>query len=308
MTYFLGVDAGGTKTDYVLADETHELARARSSTIKRLRADSSTASANLEQGLAELTAKTGISMQSITRTCIGTAGITVPVVINWLRESFTARVSGELILVSDVEIALDAAFHGGAGVLVLAGTGSNVAGRTENGWLTTAGGWGPVLSDQGSGHRIGHEALRAAFLAMDESRPTGLIDAALQQWHLTSIDLLVEYANSLPAPDFSRLTKLVVRLADAGDEVAKEVLKKEGEELGWIARLVIRRLQSATSSGADNCVPEIAFAGSIMEKVKLVRDALVASVKQEFPAITALDGVVDPLAGALWRARSIPPN
>ncbi len=38
--------------------------------------------------------------------------------------------SGELILLGDVEIALDAAFHGGAGVLVLAGTGSNVAGRT----------------------------------------------------------------------------------------------------------------------------------------------------------------------------------
>jgi N-acetylglucosamine kinase-like BadF-type ATPase len=308
MTYFLGVDAGGTKTDYVVADETHELARTRSSTIKRLRADSSAASTNLEQGLAELTAKSGISMQNITRTCIGSAGINVPVVINWLRESFTARVSGELILVSDVEIALDAAFHGGAGILVLAGTGSNVAGRTANGWMTAAGGWGPVLSDQGSGHRIGHEALRAAFLAMDEGRTTGLIDAALQQWHLTSIDLLVEYANSLPAPDFSRLTKVVVRLADAGDEVAKEVLKKEGEELGWIARLVVRRLQKAANSGTDNSLPEIAFAGSIMEKVRLVRDALVASVKQEFPAITTLDGVIDPLAGALWRARIVPLN
>ena len=306
MTYFLGVDAGGTKTDYVLADETHELARARSSTIKRLRADSSTASASLEQGLAELTAKTGISMQSITRTCIGTAGITVPLVINWIRESFAARVSGELILVSDVEIALDAAFHGGAGVLVLAGTGSNVAGRKGNGWLTTAGGWGPVLSDQGSGHRIGHEALRAAFLAMDESRPTGLIDAVLQYWHLASIDQLVEYANSLPSPDFSRLTRLVVRLAEAGDEVATEVLKKEGEELGWLARLVIRRLQSATDSGASVLLPKIAFAGSIMEKVKPVRDALVASIRQEFPAICTLDGVIDPLAGALWRARALP--
>jgi N-acetylglucosamine kinase-like BadF-type ATPase len=71
MAFFLGLDAGGPKTDYVLADETHELARARTGTIKRLRADSGTATVSLEQGLAELTAKTGISMQSITRTCIG---------------------------------------------------------------------------------------------------------------------------------------------------------------------------------------------------------------------------------------------
>ena len=74
MAFFLGLDAGGTKTDYILADEAQELARARNGTIKRLRTDSSTATTNLEQGLAELTAKTGISMQSITRTCIGTAG------------------------------------------------------------------------------------------------------------------------------------------------------------------------------------------------------------------------------------------
>jgi glucosamine kinase len=304
MPFFLGLDAGGTKTDFVLADETRELARARSGTIKRMRADSATATASLEQGLAELTAKTGISMQSIARTCIGTAGISVPLVVDWIRESFAARVCGELILVGDVEIALDAAFHGGAGVLVLAGTGSNVAGRAHDGWLTSAGGWGPVLADQGSGHRIGHEALRAAFLAMDENRPTGLIDAILQHWQLASVDLLVEYANGLPSPDFSRLTELVVRLAEAGDEVASEVLRKEGEELAWLVRLVVRRLQSATSPGASIRLPQIAFAGSIMEKVKPVRDALIVSARREFPAIETLDGVIDPVTGALWRART----
>lgn len=304
MAFFLGLDAGGTKTDYILADETQELARARSGTIKRLRTDSGTATTNLEQGLAELTAKTGISMKSVTRSCIGTAGNSVPLVVDWLRESFAARVSGEMILVGDVEIALDAAFHGGAGVLVLAGTGSNVAGRAKNGWLTTAGGWGPVLSDQGSGHRIGYQALRAAFLAIDEGRPTGLIDSILDHWSLTSIDLLVEYANGVPSPDFSRLTELVLHLAEAGDEVATEVLKKEGEELALQTRLVIRRLQSTTSSDTNSLLPQIAFAGSIMQKVSPVRDALVASVRQEFPAISTQGGVIDPIAGALWRART----
>jgi glucosamine kinase len=299
MAFFLGLDAGGTKTDYVLADETRELARVRTGTIKRLRADSSTAAANLEDGLAQLTAQTGISMQSITNTCIGTAGESVPLVTDWLRKSFTQRVSGKLILLGDVEIALDAAFHGGPGVLVLAGTGSNVAGRAEDGTLTTAGGYGPVLADQGSGHRIGHEALRAAFLAIDERRPTGLIDAILKHWQLASIDLLIEHANSRPSPDFSQLTELVARLAETGDEIAAEVLKKEGEELAWLVRLVIRRLQAVAATEL-----QIAFAGSIMEKVKPVRDTLIATVRQEFPAIKPLDGVIDPITGALWRART----
>ncbi len=195
MAFFLALDAGGTKTDVVLADETRELARVRTGTIKRLRTDAATATANLEAALHELTAQTGISMQSITRSCVGTAGETVPLVKDWLRESITARVSGELILLGDVEIALDAAFFGRPGVLAMAGTGSNVAGRMPDGTLTSAGGWGPALSDQGSGHRIGTEALRAMFLAKDEGRETLLLDAVLNFWQLESLDLLVEYAN-----------------------------------------------------------------------------------------------------------------
>ena len=307
MAFFLALDVGGTKTDYVLADESSELARVRTGTIKRMRTDAQSATANLEQALTNLTAISGVSMNAITRTCIGTAGESVPLVADWLRQSITSRVSGDLLLLGDVEIALDAAFYGGVGVLVLAGTGSNVAGRMPDGTLTTAGGWGPALADQGSGHRIGLEGLRAAFLAKDEGRSTLLLEAILEFWKLASLDLLIEFANSHPAPDFSRLTEVILRSATTGDEVAASVLRREGEQLAWLVRLVIRRLQApsdATSSTEPNLLPSLAFAGSIMEKVQPVRSALIAAVQKEFPAIQALDGVIDPIAGAIWRART----
>jgi glucosamine kinase len=300
MAYFLALDVGGTKTDLVLADETRVLARVRTGTIKRLRVDAATAAANLEGALAELTARTGIAMHSITRTCVGTAGQSVPLVSDWLRESLSSRVSGELILLGDVEIALDAAFPGTPGVLVMAGTGSNVAGRTCQGELMTAGGWGPALSDQGSGHIIGQEALRAAFLARDEGRTTLIFDTVLELWQLPSIDHLIELANRQPAPDFSTLTELVVNAAAHGDAVAAAVLKKEGESLGYLVRLVLRRLQQA----APDTLPALAFTGSIMEKVPPVRQSLIDDVRSEFPAIRTLDGVIDPIEGALWRART----
>jgi len=299
MAFFLAIDNGGTKTDYVLADETREFARVRSGTIKRMRTDATTAAANLEAALRELTATSGVSMQSIARTCIGTAGETVPLVTDWLREAFAARVSGDLVLLGDVEIALDAAFRGGPGVLVLAGTGSNVAGRMSDGSITGAGGYGPALADQGSGHRIGHQALRAIFMAKDEGRTTHLLDEVLSFWELRDLDDLVAYANQIPSPDFSRLTVLTLRCAEAGDEVAAAVLLREGEELAWLVRLLIRRMRVLDA----NANPSIAFAGSIMEKVMPVREALIAAVREEFPSVLALDGVVDPLAGALWRAR-----
>ena len=68
--------------------------------------------------------------------------------------------SGDILLAGDEEIALDAAFSGGAGVLVVAGTGSNLIGRAGDGRLIHVGGWGPVLADEGLG-KLDRKAGRA---------------------------------------------------------------------------------------------------------------------------------------------------
>jgi N-acetylglucosamine kinase-like BadF-type ATPase len=285
-----------------LGDETHELARVRGSTIKRMRTDANTASQNLDKALEELTALTGVPMKSISRTCIGAAGITVALVTDWIREAFAERVGGSLILVGDVEIALDAAFFGGPGVLVMAGTGSNVAGRTTAGHLTTAGGWGPALADQGSGNRIGHQSLRETFFAIDEERTTTLLPAILDLWELPDIESLIGYANQIPAPDFSLLAPLVVNCAAAGDVVAQNVLRREAEELAHLARLVIERLRRGDDR--PGWLPALAFTGSVLEHVAPVREGIVDALRRDLPSLEVLPGTVDPILGALWRART----
>jgi glucosamine kinase len=302
MAFFLAVDAGGTKTDFVLANENHELGRVRTGTIKRMRVDAGTAEQNLDQALVALAAQTGVGMNAITSTCIGTAGESVPLVADWIRAAFAARVGGKLLLLGDVEIALDAAFPGAPGVLVMAGTGSNVAGRAANGKVTTAGGWGPALADQGSGHRIGEEGMRALFLALDEERPSLMLQAVMELWKLTSLADVVAYANRSPAPDFSQLAALVLGCAQQGDAVALSVLQGEGEALAHLASLVIRRLHRSAADSA--WMPSLAFTGSILEKIAPLREALIHALRQEFPNLVTLPGVVDPLLGALWRART----
>lgn len=304
MSFFLAVDAGGTKTDYALVDNTQVLARVRTGTIKRMRTDSSTALSNLEQALQELASSSGIDLQQVTRTCIGAAGNTVPLVHDFYMSEFSARVGGDIVVVNDVDIALDAAFTGKAGVLVLAGTGSNVAGRHPNGQVTTAGGWGPALADQGSGHSIGHQGLRAAFMAIDEGEPTTLTNAVLQFWNLNSIDDLVDYANRIPSPDFSALTKLIVQCANAGDAVARRSLEHEGTVLTHLVTLIIQRLKNSSADPA--WLPPVAFAGSICENVATVRHTITTKLQTQFPGIHTLPGVVDPIAGAIWRARTGP--
>jgi N-acetylglucosamine kinase-like BadF-type ATPase len=299
LAYFLAIDAGGTKTDYALADEHRTLARVRTGTIKRMRTDADRAMEHLEQALAELTAQTGVGMEAVSRTCVGASGAGVALVADWLRESIPERVGGEFSLVGDVEIALDAAFEGGPGVLALAGTGSNVAGRTAAGELIGAGGWGPTLGDQGSGYAIGLQGLRSMCGAMDEGLATPFLDAVLGFWRLESLEALVEYANRQPAPDFSRLSGLVLQCAEAGDPVSQDVLRMQGEGLGRQVLVAMRKVGAGLSRP-----PALAFAGSILENYTPVREALVGVVRREFPAVEVAAGVVDPIDGALWRART----
>jgi N-acetylglucosamine kinase-like BadF-type ATPase len=301
MAYFLGVDAGGTKAEFVLGDETRELGRARMGTLKRMKTDAETAEANLRSALEALAEVTGIAAKAVTRTCVGTAGETVPLVTAWLREAFARHVGGELLLVGDVEIALDSVFAGGRGVLVLAGTGSNVAGRTASNRVLRAGGWGPALADQGSGHFLGLEGLRRGFLARDGGRTTELLEAARKFWRLGAVEDLVEYANANPAPDFSRLAPGVVALAEQGDAVAREVVEQGGRDLAMLAGLVIERMRAL--EGAAFTVPQVAIAGSILERVAGVREAMIAELQRRYPGITVLEKPADPAAGALWRAR-----
>ena len=61
MQYFLGVDAGGTKTEFILGDETQELARVRTGTIKRMRANQETTEANLADALALALKRIGVT-------------------------------------------------------------------------------------------------------------------------------------------------------------------------------------------------------------------------------------------------------
>ncbi|MFZ1012316.1 MAG: BadF/BadG/BcrA/BcrD ATPase family protein [Terracidiphilus sp.] len=302
MAYFLAVDAGGTKAEFLLAEGERELARVICGTIKRLNATEEEAAEHLDDALTRLEGKTGVRLNQIARTCIGTSGNTVPLVTDWLRENFIKRVSGAVQIVGDVDIALDAVFPGDRGVLVLSGTGSNVAGRGADGAVVTAGGWGPMLADQGAGHWIGLEALRRGFLAIDQQRQTLLLERARQAWQLPSVKALIECANAEPRPHFAELVPLVVECAHTGDAIAASILEQAGTDLASLAQLVIDRIQLA--EGGHFSLPGVAIAGSVLGKIDRVRETLMAALRARYAAIQFIVEPSDPVLGALYHARS----
>jgi len=299
MSLFLAIDAGGTKTRCLLADETQTLGRAVTGSIKLMRVGEAEASARLQAMLAELSLTTGIDLRGVTCTCIGLAGSTIEAVRNWAEREITGIVGGKLLFAGDDEIALDSAFRGGPGILIIAGTGSNVLGRSADNTLYHAGGWGPAIGDEGSGFWIGEEALRAAFWARDRDVPTTLLTEIGKLWGTKSIGEIVEVANAQPGPDLPALAPLVVQCADAGDELATAVLQRAGVELADQVALVALKMKE--SNGRRKI--EAAYTGSVLEHIPQVRSAMIAALKKSSRNVVVREAAVDALDGALWRAR-----
>jgi N-acetylglucosamine kinase-like BadF-type ATPase len=302
MAYYLGLDAGGTKTDGAIARDSTVLARSSGGTIKVMRTSDEDAGEHLDNLLQSLAAESGIELKSITCTCVGLAGISVPRVSTWVREALHARVGGEVLLCGDELTALDAAFCGGPGVLVIAGTGSNIAARSASGKLIRVGGWGPGVADEGSGHWIGKQAVRAIFDSLDRDEPALLLERVQQAWDVPDLGALIDLANRTPAPDFSRLAPTVALCAEQGGAYARRVLREAGEHLGTYAVLALRRLQTLEPAGSD--LPEIAYTGSVLRHIPPVREAMFDRIRQEFPSARIHEHAVDPVEGALWRARN----
>jgi N-acetylglucosamine kinase-like BadF-type ATPase len=299
MSLFLAIDAGGTKTRCLLADENQVLGRATTGSIKLMRVGEAEASARLQAMLKDVSVAAGTSLQEVTQTCIGIAGATIEAVREWAEREIGKSVGGNLVLAGDDEIALEGAFRGGPGILIIAGTGSNVRGRAADGAMYSAGGWGPALGDEGSGFWIGQEAVRAGFWARDRDVPTTLLTEVGKLWGAKSLGEIVEMGNARPGPDFPALTPLVARCAEAGDELAAAVLERAGVELAEQVALVALKMKE---SGGEREV-KAAYTGSVLEHISLVRSAMVSALKTSAPEVTVVEGAVDALEGALWRAR-----
>jgi glucosamine kinase len=303
MAYYLGFDAGGTKTECALALDDTILARATGGTIKIMRASDQQAQRHLNELLHALVAQTGIDLRDVSCTCVGLAGISVPRISSFVRHALHAHVGGEVLLAGDEEIALDAAFFGGPGILVIAGTGSNLIARSSDGQLIHIGGWGPAVADEGSGSWIGKQAIRSIFDALDRDDTTLLQARIMQAWDLPDIGALIDRANESPGPDFSRLTPIVLECANAGDPRAIRILRQAGEDLGSYAALAMRRVLALQHNTSPQPLPEIAFSGSILRHVPQVLQAMCTAIRQEFPSVRIRQDAVDPVEGALWRAR-----
>jgi N-acetylglucosamine kinase-like BadF-type ATPase len=143
-----------------------------------------------------------------------------------------AGLAGEVVTVTDLEVADAAGTPAAAGLLLLAGTGAVAAAIRDGVVRHRCDGYGWLLGDEGSAVWIGREGLRAVLAAIDgRAAPTAL--TGLITAHLTGADApagadahaqaLLAAAYAMPPAGLGALAPLVGAAAAEGDPAAREI-------------------------------------------------------------------------------------
>lgn len=244
-TYILGFDGGGTKTDCVLSDiEGNVLARATTGPSNPLRAGYMKAWFALGEAADSVMARQKITADNVAAVCAGLGGAGRPGVVRRVTSYFERSFPrAEIRVTTDLEIALEAAFGRGEGMLLLAGTGSAAFGRDADGRTARAGGRGPWFSDEGGAFDIGREAVRAVSLADERRGPeTALTKKIISPHHWRDWTLLFEAVSKNADEVFPKVFPFVAQLADKGDTISQEILASAAEALAGLARAVAKDL------------------------------------------------------------------
>ncbi|MGQ0549231.1 MAG: BadF/BadG/BcrA/BcrD ATPase family protein [Armatimonadota bacterium] len=240
----LGVDGGATKTRAVVISE-------RGAVLGRSEVRSSSAYHREPEEAAGI-------VVSAAREALGHAGTAAPVAAlgaglagaddPTVHQRLT-RALGDAGLAQTVVVDHDAAaaLAGGTvlqpGIVIIAGTGSIAFGVDQTGRRARAGGWGPLLDDEGSGYAVGRGALRAAMRAHDgRGGETTLTGALARRFGLGSLASLKMTVKTLNIDEIASLAPLVVAAARDRDTVALAILTRAGEGLAAMIAAVARTL------------------------------------------------------------------
>jgi N-acetylglucosamine kinase-like BadF-type ATPase len=244
--YYLGVDGGASKTAAIVTDDHgRSLGGGVAGPSNHLRVGIETAARNIERAVNRALVAGDVASREIVWAYCGIAGADHPAhrqeVVDSLSVFFPR---GNFTVDNDARIALSGAIGFGAGIVVIAGTGSVAFGRNDNGDEARAGGWGPLIGDEGSGFGMARAALSAVIRAHDGRGPqTSMTELLRDEYELKPEDLpRFVYATTTHADDIARYTKLVIDAAAKDDAVAKAILEDGGRELGLSALAVARRV------------------------------------------------------------------
>lgn len=255
MPYYFVCDGGGSKTESLLFDERGRiLASAQGRGANALFLPPEQAGRRVLDQMRDTLKTAGLSAGQLHTVALFIPGFRPCEAM--VRAALPPQVN--LRLEGDDRNAFYGALGSGRGIAVLSGTGSFAIGRGRSGAFAKAGGWGPVMGDEGSGYHIGSLCLHWLGRLADEGRPGSVLEKLVLE-HFGKADLM-ELRSEVSGAGFDRaavaeLCRVTAEAARRGDGTARMILETAASELARLAACVAKKLD-------DPALPVVLIGGA----------------------------------------------
>jgi len=298
--YYLGLDAGGTKTFCLVGDETgcvKGFGRAGAGNYECFGV--APAAVENRKAVEAALADAGVTLSDIAGIGMGIAGADLPEDYEMLEREIYTPLFGAIprVFRNDSMGGLRGGTRNPYGIVIACGTGCVCAGVNKSGRHTRVGGLGDEFGDIVSGSSIGFRGLQAVWQARDGIiAPTLLTEKFIERAACKDVEdfFYKVYRGELSRDDLQPMAKLVFDAAYEGDETACDILEWGGRYLGEMVNAVAAQLDM------NNEEFEVVMAGSVFKGASPVLiDALGTVIQRRCPQAKMVMPVFEPVVGAL---------
>jgi N-acetylglucosamine kinase-like BadF-type ATPase len=304
MDYIFVFDCGATKTECAAADTNGNILHTLTGgPANFLVIGAEKASENILSLIKECKTKLNFEYDDIKNIVIGAAGAGREEDAGKLRTSLLSLASEKgisfksLNVISDAQIALEGAFPNKSGSILIAGTGSIIYGKDNEGKIYRAGGFGRIIGDEGSGYSIGRKALqRVAKFYDGQGEKSDIVSLLSDKYKINSSEELIKkvYKENF---DIASVAELVLTAASKDDLIALTILEEETDELVQQLKALMKKM--------DVDELNVSFAGSLVLNKNIYPDMLTEKIKFYLPKVTIVKAEYTPLEGAIHIAREL---
>lgn len=249
---YLGVDSGGTKAAFLLADETGRvIARHREPGCTALSGRRAGVQRMLENGLAAICEKAHITRDEIAVLGLGLCGYGegAETVTETAEACDAAFFPGRYVCALDTYVGWAGSMLFEPGINIIAGTGSVVYGVAADGRTARAGGWGAGC-DEGSCTWLGQRLVEAFTKQADGRMPrTALYTLFREHYRITGEDeqfvMALNHEIYCGGKGLAKQQYLLLEAWKAGDPVADAIYRAGAAELFLGVETVVKKLGMA---------------------------------------------------------------
>lgn len=309
MSWYLGVDGGGTKTRFALMDNDGQLlAQAQGGTTYHPEIGLQGVRRILEDGISSVLEQLGAADgQSITHAFFGLPAYGEDSTATALLDAMPRELlgHGRYRCDNDMVCGWAGSLACGDGINIVSGTGSIGYGQ-RSGMGARAGGWGEVFSDEGSAYWIAIQGLNAYSRMSDGRLAKGPLHALFNQVFQLRSDLdICTHVYGSGVGSRAQLAQYACHVAEAarlGDEAARQIYQQAGHELALIVGTLRDRL-----GFADGEAVKVSYSGGAFSAPALLPQfaAALQGLSDDFVLIKPLH---EPHIGAALYARHLAIN